>query len=88
MHDIGKVGIEDSILLKPGKLSVEERREMENHPTIGANVLQRCEQQMNALGHSIFTMGIEIAGSHHEKFDGTGYPEKFKENAYPCSREQ
>jgi len=85
MHDIGKVGIEDSILLKPGKLSAEERREMEKHPLIGARVLERCEQQVNALGHSVFKTGIEIAGAHHEKFDGSGYPNKRSGNAIPLS---
>jgi len=63
MHDIGKVGIEDSILLKPGKLTQEERTKMERHPVIGAKVLKRCEQQMNEIGRSIFKMGIEITES-------------------------
>jgi len=85
MHDIGKVGIEDSILLKPGKLTNEERLEMEKHPVIGARVLQRCEQQMNALGHSVFKVGIEIAGSHHEKYNGTGYPDNISGEAIPLS---
>jgi HD-GYP domain-containing protein (c-di-GMP phosphodiesterase class II)/HAMP domain-containing protein len=74
MHDIGKVGIADSILLKPGRLDPEERTEMERHPAIGGLALRRCETQMNMLGHSIFTIGIEIAECHHEKFDGSGYP--------------
>ena len=85
MHDIGKVGVEDSILLKPGKLTAEERAEMEKHPAIGAAVLERCEQQMNALGHSVFKTGIEIAGCHHEKFDGSGYPAKLSGEAIPLS---
>lgn len=74
MHDIGKVGIADSILLKPGKLTEQERSIMQQHPVIGAQVLQRCEQQVNAVGHSIFRIGIEIAASHHEKYNGQGYP--------------
>lgn len=85
MHDIGKVGIEDSILLKPGKLNDEERKEMERHPVIGAKVLQRCEQQMNVLGHSIFKIGIEIAASHHERYDGNGYPDNLKAEEIPLS---
>ena len=85
MHDIGKVGIEDSILLKPGKLTAEERIEMEKHPVIGADVLKRCEKQMNDLGHSVFTVGIEIAESHHEKFDGTGYPNQLAGADIPLS---
>jgi len=85
MHDIGKVGIEDNILLKPGKLSAEERQVMEKHPLIGARVLERCEQQVNALGHSVFKTGIEIAGAHHEKFDGSGYPSKLRGSNIPLS---
>jgi HD-GYP domain-containing protein (c-di-GMP phosphodiesterase class II) len=74
MHDIGKVGVEDRILLKAGILTDEERKSMQRHPKIGADVLRRCEDQMNKVGLSIFQMGIEIAEGHHEKFDGTGYP--------------
>jgi HD-GYP domain-containing protein (c-di-GMP phosphodiesterase class II) len=74
MHDIGKVGIPDSILLKPGKLGSEEWHEMRRHPIIGGEVLRRCEMQMNAVGHSVFQVAIEIAECHHEKYDGTGYP--------------
>jgi len=85
MHDIGKVGIEDCILLKPGKLTEEERRTMEQHPKIGGDVLRRCEEQVNAAGRSIFTLGIEIAEGHHEKFDGSGYPHGLKGKAIPLS---
>jgi HD-GYP domain-containing protein (c-di-GMP phosphodiesterase class II) len=74
MHDIGKVGIADHILLKPGRLDETEFAEMQRHPLIGGEVLRRCEAQVNALGHSIFRIGTEIAEAHHEKFDGSGYP--------------
>ncbi|MDH5393040.1 MAG: HD domain-containing protein [Gammaproteobacteria bacterium] len=85
MHDIGKVGIEDSILLKPGKLDDNERANMQQHPVIGGNVLRRCEQQMNQVGYSIFKLGIEIADSHHEKFDGSGYPQQLSGTDIPLS---
>jgi response regulator RpfG family c-di-GMP phosphodiesterase len=85
MHDIGKVGIEDSILLKPGRLTPEERHDMEFHPAIGGEVLKRCEEQLNASGHSMFTTGIEIAEGHHEKWDGTGYPHGWKGDQIPLS---
>ena len=85
MHDIGKVGIEDSILLKPGRLTPEERHDMEFHPAIGGEVLKRCEEQLNASGHSMFTTGIEIAEGHHEKWDGSGYPHGWKEEEIPLS---
>jgi HD-GYP domain-containing protein (c-di-GMP phosphodiesterase class II) len=85
MHDIGKVGIRDDILLKPGRLDPDERSEMERHPVIGGQVLRRSEEQMNALGHSIFQTGIEIAEGHHEKFDGSGYPAGLKGEAIPLA---
>lgn len=85
MHDIGKVGVADEILLKPGKLDDEEYRVMQQHPVIGGAVLRRCEEQMNAVGRSIFKIGIEITESHHEKFDGTGYPNGLKGDAIPLS---
>ena len=85
MHDIGKVGIEDKILLKPGKLTIEERTDMQRHPAIGADVLRRCEKQVNQAGYSMFKIGIEIAEGHHEKYDGTGYPYQRKGNEIPLS---
>lgn len=85
MHDIGKVGIEDSILLKPGKLEEAERRRMEEHPVIGAQVLRRCEEQVNSVGYSIFRVAIEIAEGHHERYDGIGYPHGLKGDDIPLS---
>lgn len=73
LHDIGKVGISDSILLKPGKLTVEEFNAMKAHTNIGAETLK----EVNRLhpGNDFVRIGIEIAASHHEKWDGTGYPD-------------
>lgn len=85
MHDIGKVGIEDSILLKPAQLTESEWRIMQQHPTIGGDVLRRCEAQMKEVGRSIFKLGIEIADAHHEKFNGTGYPHQLKGTEIPLS---
>jgi HD-GYP domain-containing protein (c-di-GMP phosphodiesterase class II) len=85
MHDIGKVGLGDDILRKPGPLTEAERREMERHPAIGAEVLRRCEAQVNALGFSIFGMAIDIAEGHHERFDGTGYPARRSGRAIPLA---
>jgi len=85
MHDIGKVGIGDYILLKPGKLTDEERLTMQQHPDIGAEVLRRCESQVHSLGNDIFKLGIEIAECHHEKYDGSGYPNKLVGVAIPLS---
>lgn len=85
MHDIGKVGIRDDVLLKPGRLDADERKEMERHPVIGGEVLRRSEAQLQALGHSMFRVGIEIAEGHHERFDGSGYPAGAKGQDIPLS---
>ncbi|RMH26465.1 MAG: HD domain-containing protein [Planctomycetota bacterium] len=72
LHDIGKVGIPDSILLKPGSLTPEEREIMQTHTLIGADTLMAIRQKMGA--DPFLDMGVEIAMQHHEKWDGTGYP--------------
>jgi len=72
LHDIGKVGIDDSVLLKPGALSDEEWVIMKQHPVIGAETLREVDRQHP--GNDFIHTGIEIAESHHEKWDGTGYP--------------
>lgn len=72
LHDIGKVAIRDDILLKPGKLTSEEFETMKKHTTYGENVIKKLEKR---VGESSFLLyAEEIAGSHHERFDGTGYP--------------
>ncbi|OIO59110.1 MAG: hypothetical protein COX57_10180 [Alphaproteobacteria bacterium CG_4_10_14_0_2_um_filter_63_37] len=85
MHDIGKVGIPDAILLKAGGLTPEERETMNLHPTIGGQVLRRSEEQLVALGYPVFAMGIEIAEGHHERFDGKGYPRGVAGRAIPLT---
>jgi len=73
LHDIGKVAIPDSILLKPGKLTIEEFEVMKSHTVVGAENLQVV---YNKYAENIFIgMGIEIALYHHERWDGTGYPD-------------
>jgi putative two-component system response regulator len=73
LHDIGKVAIRDSILLKPGKLTPEEFEEMKKHTTFGEEVIANLEQ-MAGQPTSFLSCAKEIAGSHHEKYDGSGYP--------------
>lgn len=68
MHDVGKLGIPDHILLKPGPLSDEERAVMNTHTTIGSQILAGSTSP-------VIRMGQRVALSHHEKWDGTGYPE-------------
>ena len=85
LHDIGKVGIEDKILLKPSSLSNEEFEIMKTHTIIGADTLQKVYEQypMNLF----LKTGIAIARWHHEKWDGTGYPDGLKGEEIPlCAR--
>jgi putative two-component system response regulator len=67
LHDVGKIGIPDSILLKPGRLDDEERTIMQSHCTIGADLLSGGQSELVQLAE-------RIAASHHEKWDGSGYP--------------
>ncbi|NLP34456.1 MAG: HD domain-containing protein, partial [Clostridiales bacterium] len=85
LHDIGKVGIRDSILLKPGKLTPEEFSEMKKHTIYGAEVLRYAEKNIAKHRRSLFGMGIEIAQNHHEKWDGSGYPNGKKGEEIPLS---
>jgi len=72
LHDIGKVGLEDTVLLKPGRLNEEERRKMQEHTLVAGECLKEIEQR---LGESNFLQTArEIALYHHERWDGTGYP--------------
>ena len=73
LHDIGKVGIPDAILLKPGRLSTTEFEIMQRHALIGAETLQDAENHTKSGG--FLSMAVEIARSHHERFDGSGYPD-------------
>jgi response regulator RpfG family c-di-GMP phosphodiesterase len=85
LHDIGKVAIRDEILLKPSSLTPEEFEIMKTHTTYGARVLELSEESVQKNGRSIFKMGIEIVESHHEKWDGTGYPYGKKGEEIPLS---
>ena len=67
MHDVGKIGIPDQILTKPGKLTPEEWAVMKNHPVIGAEIIGCHDDPMLKMAHS-------AAMTHHEKWDGSGYP--------------
>lgn len=78
MHDTGKIGISDSILKAPRKLTAEEWEIMKKHSEIGASILEKSNT-------SVFTMAAEIARHHHEKWDGSGYPQGLSGTAIPES---
>ena len=76
LHDIGKVGVPDSILLKPGRLTDEEFNVMKRHTLYGRQTLQLAEEKFGTgVNSSFLQYGKEMAYTHHEKWDGTGYPE-------------
>ena len=81
LHDIGKVGIPDSVLLKPGKLTKQEWTIMKEHPSIGGVTLRAVDGQYP--GNAFIGTGIEIAECHHEKWDGTGYPAGLRQENIP-----
>ncbi len=73
LHDIGKVGVPDNVLLKPGKLTNNEFKTMKCHTKFGKDAIRETQDQM-ATSNSFLVMSEQIAASHHEKWDGTGYP--------------
>jgi putative two-component system response regulator len=84
LHDIGKVGIPDAILLKPGKLTAEEFEIMKTHTTLGRDAILVAERLLDAPS-SFLRMAREIAHFHQEKWDGSGYPEGLKGEDIPLS---
>ncbi len=81
LHDIGKVGVSDAILRKPGKLNEEEMREMQQHCEYGAAILKHAENKLSF--QSFLSRAAELVLYHHEKWNGTGYPYGLKGEAIP-----
>ncbi len=84
LHDIGKVAIPDGVLNKPGTLTVDERTLMQTHAVAGAETLARVTQQY-LFASAFFHTAIEIARHHHEKWDGTGYPDRLSGEMIPLA---
>lgn len=83
LHDIGKVGIPDRVLLKPGKLDAEERKEIEKHPQLGEKCLDAIDERLGDDG--FLELAREICAYHHEKWDGSGYPYGMRGEEIPVS---
>jgi HD-GYP domain-containing protein (c-di-GMP phosphodiesterase class II) len=83
LHDIGKVGVPDRLLNKPGQLTAEELAEMQKHPVYGRDVILHAQERVGVHDHVILGMAKDIVYTHHEKWDGTGYPEGLRENDIP-----
>ncbi|MDR1127749.1 MAG: response regulator [Treponema sp.] len=81
LHDVGKISIKDSILLKPGKLDAAEFEEMKKHTIYGVRIIEEIEK--NTPESSFLFYAKTLAGTHHEKWDGTGYPNNLKGEAIP-----
>lgn len=85
LHDIGKVAIPDGILLKPGRLSPEEWHIMKTHAEQGADLLQRAIDKLGDDAGLMLSFGKQIARHHHERWDGSGYPDGLAGEAIPLA---
>jgi response regulator RpfG family c-di-GMP phosphodiesterase len=84
LHDIGKVGLPDHLLLKGGQLSLDERILMQAHTLMGADFLMQVTEQIGASAAFLQT-AVDVARHHHERFDGTGYPDRLAGSAIPLA---
>jgi response regulator RpfG family c-di-GMP phosphodiesterase len=85
LHDIGKVGIPDHILNKPGPLTDEERAQMRTHPALGRDVIVKAERQAGVRDDAILSLAKDIVYTHHERWDGSGYPQGLRGEAIPVA---
>ena len=85
LHDIGKVGVSDRALLKQGALTPEELEEMRKHPVYGRDVIAKAERQAGVHGDAALAMAKDIIYTHHEWWDGTGYPQGLKGTDIPIA---
>ena len=79
LHDIGKVGVPDRVLQKTTTLTADEYAEIQKHPSHGRDVIVRAERQVGAEDDPVLMMAKEIVLTHHERWDGNGYPHGLRE---------
>lgn len=85
LHDVGRVGLPDQVLLNVGPLTTEERLTMETHTVIAADALRETVQQQGASGELFLQMTVDVTRSHHERYDGKGYPDRLAGDDIPLS---
>ena len=85
MHDIGKIAIPDTILLKPASLTEEEFEIMKTHTTVGCEILEKFSKNMSAETDEFYKYCYEICRHHHERWDGNGYPDHLVGDEIPLS---
>ena len=85
LHDIGKVGVRDHVLNKPGALTPEELVEMRQHPALGRDVILKAEARVGVRDDATLEMAKDIVYTHHERWDGTGYPQGLRGTAIPVA---
>ena len=85
LHDIGKVGVSDQLLNKPGALTPDEYQEMKKHPAYGLNVITTAQRNAGAADDPTLAMARDIVYTHHERWDGTGYPRGLEGHEIPIA---
>jgi adenylate cyclase len=85
LHDIGKVGVPDHVLTKPGALTPEEQAEMRKHPALGRDVILKAEARVGVRDDATLQMAKDIVYTHHERWDGAGYPQGLRGAEIPLA---